>query len=648
MLLELQTRLSERIRATVRQTFDVELKDVAFQYPPKVELGDLALTAPFDLARSLKRKPREIGEQLAAALPNGEVRRAEVAGGGYVNLFLERDAFARELHAALSEGRRPAPLPGTVIVEHTSINPNKAAHIGHLRNAVLGDSFVRVLRSRGHRVGIQNYIDDTGVQVADVVVGFRHLERKTLDDVKRIADRFDYYCWDLYARVGDFYATSPDNKKLQAATLHAIERGGSEDAELAAHVSARIVDCHLATMERLGIRYDLLAHESDILRLHFWDRAFELLQASGAIRKESEGKNAGCWVLTMETDAKDEDKIIVRSNGTVTYTGKDIAYQLWKLGKLDRDFRYRRHRVYPDGLVLWTSSSGAAEPGAPAFGHARSVYNVIDVGQSYPQRVVKAGVAALAGAPFADASHHLNYEKVVLSPATARALGYAVADDQAAVKVSGRKGLGVKADDLIDALEKKARAEIESRDSEGLRDAAEKDATARAIAVGALRYFLLRYGRNKIITFDMDEALAFVGETGPYIQNSIVRARNIFAKLRAEGHDVAGLLSRARALALDPLLHGEEGDEAWALLLLMARGEEVLEQVVASEEVASLAKHTFAVAQAFHAYYQKPKYSLLHAASDEHRAFRVLIVDAFVREMESLADLLGIPVPERM
>jgi arginyl-tRNA synthetase len=648
MLLDLQSRLSEKIRAAVRRTFDVDLGPVAFQYPPNVALGDLALTAPFDLAKSLKRKPREIGEQLAKALPNGDVRRAEVAGGGYVNLFLDRGAFALALHASLQEGRRPAPVTGPVIVEHTSINPNKAAHIGHVRNAVLGDTFVRVLKNRGRQVGVQNYIDDTGVQVADVVVGFRHIEKKSLDDVRAIPGKFDYYCWDLYARVGDFYAVGPENKALQGETLHAIERGGTADAELAAYVAARIVDCHLTTMERLGIRYDLLARESDILRLHFWQRAFELLKASGAIRLESEGKNAGCWVLTMETDAKDEDKIIVRSNGTVTYTGKDIAYQLWKLGKLDRDFHYRKHRAFPDGHVLWTSTSGDGEPGAPVFGHARAVYNVIDVGQSYPQRVVKAGVAALAGPDFAEASHHLNYEKVVLSPATAKTLGYAVAGDGAAVKVSGRKGLGVKADDLIDALQSKARAEIEARDEHGQRDAGEKDQTARAIAVGALRYFLLKFGRNKIITFDLDEALAFVGETGPYVQNSIVRARNIFAKLEAEGHPVARLLERARALPLDAMLHGEEGDEAWALLLLMARSEDVLEQVVATAEVALLPRHTFAIAQAFHAYYQKPKYSLLHAESEDARAFRTLLVDGFVRQMEALAALLGIPVPERM
>ena len=650
MILETQQGLAAAVREAVQSTFGVEIEAVAFQYPPRVELGDLALTAPFDLAKALRRKPRDIAERLAQELASRPgVRKAEVAGGGYVNLFLDRAPFACRLHEALASAA-PAPRrPGHVIVEHTSINPNKAAHIGHLRNACLGDTFVRLLRHRAFDVGVQNYIDDTGVQVADVVVGFQHIERKTLADVERIDGRLDYYCWDLYARVGDFYAADPARKKLQAEALHAIEEGGNETARLAEHVAARIVACHLATMERLGIRYDLLAHESDILRLHFWNRAFELLKEGGAIRLETDGKNAGCWVLPMgEGDAAaiDEDKIIVRSNGTVTYTGKDIAYQLWKLGRLDRDFRYRLYRRDPDGHALWTTTSGEGEAGAPPFGHAKAVYNVIDVGQSYPQRVVKAGVAALGHADEAEGSHHLAYEKVVLSPATARALGYEVSEDETAVKVSGRKGLGVKADDLVDALVAKARAEVDARDPE--RDAAFRDATAEAVATGALRYFMLRFSRTRIITFDMEEALAFTGETGPYLQNAVVRARNIFGKLEAEGHGVKTLLDRSRRLDLGAFLSGEEGDEVWSLVLLMARTEEVAELAIRAEDVALAAKHAFAVAQAFHSYYQKPKYSLLHAESDDLRACRTLVVDAFVRQMEALLGLLGIPVPERM
>src|SRR5262245_53019923 len=316
MILDIHSQLGQAVRAAARAAFDADLAAVSFQYPPRAELGDLALTAPFDLAKTLRRKPREIAERLARELATaGGVRRAEVAGGGYVNLFLDRSACARELHALLRAPRPAAPVPGPVLVDHTSINPNKAAHIGHLRNATLGDTFVGILRHRGRQVGVQNYIDDTGVQVADVVVGFLHLEKLGFAEVEALTrrPRFDYHCWDLYARVGDFYAADPKNRSLQSETLHAVEAGGNDVARLAALVAASIVDCHLATMERLGIRYDLLAHESDILRLHFWNRAFLLLRQAGAIRLESEGKNKGCWVLAMEGDAETPDGRRLRS-----------------------------------------------------------------------------------------------------------------------------------------------------------------------------------------------------------------------------------------------------------------------------------------------------------------------------------------------
>ena len=460
-----------------------------------------------------------------------------------------------------------------------------------------------------------------------------------------LGGRFDYYCWDLYARVGDFYAADPARKKLQAETLHAIEAAATKRRGLAEHVAARIVDCHLATMERLGIRYELLAHESDILRLHFWDRAFELLKQAGAIRLESEGKNAGCWVLSME-EGEEDDKIIVRSNGTVTYTGKDIAYQLWKLGQA----RPRLPLSAPPHLrrrprALDHAPAATGEPGAPAFGHADAVYNVIDVGQSYPQRVVKAGVAALGHAEGAAASHHLAYEKVVLSPATARALGYDVTAEETSVKVSGRKGLGVKADDLIDALVAKARHEIVTRDPERTADAPRR--RPRAIATGALRYFLLKFGRTKIITFDMEEALAFTGETGPYIQNGVVRARSISAEAGGRRDTRARRCGAARRSARPGrrCSRATRATRCGRCCVLMARSEEIVEQTVQSQEVALLAKHVFTVAQAFHSYYQNAKYSVLRAESDERRAFRALVVDLFLRQMAELTDAARHPGP---
>ena len=620
MILELQQRLSTAVRAAVRAAYDADVPAVNFEYPPRLELGDLALTVPFDLAKVVRRPPREIAQRLAAELAAAPgIRRVEVAGAGYLNLFLSRGPVARELREHLRQPAAPPAVPGRVIVEHTSINPNKAAHIGHLRNATLGDTFVNVLRHRGHDVGHPElHRRHRACRSRTWSSGFLYLEGKTLAEVERIPGRFDYYCWDLYARVGDFYAAYPANKARQAEVLHAIEQGGNDTARMAAYIAGRIVDCHLATMERLGIRYDLLAHESDILRLHFWDRAFELLKQSGAIRLETEGKNAGCWVLRHgRARLQDEDKIIVRSNGVVTYTGKDIAYQLWKLGLLDRDFRYRRHRTYPDGHVLWSSTSTDGEAGAPGLRpRARRLQRDRRRPVLSPAR--GQGRRGRAGAPGGGGGQ----------PPPGLREGGPLAGDRPRARLRGlrgrRRGEGLGPQGAGGQGRRPARraggqgagGDRGPRPRAGRRGAA--SATARDIATGALRYFLLKYGRTKIITFDMEEALAFTGETGPYVQNGVVRARNIFAKLEAEGARRRRGCWRAPArLDLDALLTGEEGDEVWALLMLMARTDEVAEQAVRAEEVALVAKHAFAVAQAFHSYYQKPRYSVLHAESED-------------------------------
>ncbi len=469
--------------------------------------------------------------------------------------------------SSLAAELSPLPDRPKKMVEHTSINPNKAAHIGHVRNAVLGDTFVRILQAAGERVEVQNYIDNTGVQVADVVVGFMHIEKMNLDDIKALDSSlpperpFDYYCWDLYTQVGLFYRDgdpksdpNPERLKLRTDVLHALEEGNSSTAELADYVATRNVEQILDTMERLEIRYDLLARESDILHLHFWDRAFELMKAAGVLRLETEGKHAGCWVMPFEshtgTDEHESDKIIVRSNGTVTYTGKDIAYQLWKLGHLGLDFNYKPFRAYPDGHVAWVTttepnSETLPEVPRPDFGSGVKVYNVIDSRQAYPQEIVARGVAAIVPEVGADASTHLGYEMVALSPAACEELGMELSEADRArpfVEMSGRKGLGVKADDLIDRLEADAFREVAARHPE--LSVEEQQATAHQIAVGALRYFLLKFTRNSVIAFDFKEALSFEGETGPYCQYAAVRANSIFRKL---GDEAAACRSRQLA-----------------------------------------------------------------------------------------------------
>jgi arginyl-tRNA synthetase len=558
------------------------------------------------------------------------------------------------------------------MVEHTSINPNKAAHIGHVRNAVLGDTFVRILKAAGDRVEVQNYIDNTGVQVADVVVGFLHIENKDLSEIKALDASlskdypFDYYCWDLYTKVGLFYRDgdvsgqmNPEKLKLRNEVLHALEEGSGPIAELADYVATRNVECILDTMERLGIRYDLLARESDILHLHFWIRAFELMKDKGVIRYETEGRHAGCWVMPFEshtgTDEHESDKIIVRSNGTVTYTGKDIAYQLWKLGKLGLDFHYKVARNYPDGQTLWTTKTEPEEPGTerPRFGGGIRVYNVIDSRQSYPQEIVARGVAAVVPEVGEDASVHFSYEMVALSPAACEALGIELSDEDRTrpyIEMSGRKGLGVKADDLISQLEAGALIEVEKRNPELSED--EKRATAHEVAVAALRYFLLKFTRNTVIAFDFKEALLFEGETGPYCQYAAVRTNSIFRKLGNETVAAAETLMKevagdaALQARVAEVLSGESGTDIWSLLMLTQQLEDVIAQCRNSAEPANLAKYTFSLAKAFSRFYHDHR---ILAEPDEVRRGVLIAVTQIVRtKLTAALGILGINVPEKM
>jgi arginyl-tRNA synthetase len=657
MMLTVERQIQEAVAATARRQFGLaELPVFAVEVPPSRALGDLAVTLAFQLARTLRKPPRAIAQELASALgPLPGVARLDVAPNGYLNLYLDRPAFVLERTV------RPAPAPtatagGKTIVEHTAINPNKAAHVGHLRNAVLGDTLVRVLRFRGTPVEVQNYIDDTGVQVADVVVGFRELEHRRLDEVRELAatTRFDYYCWDLYSRVTDWYEAGRDRLAVRAAALHDLEQGGNDVAAMGAVIVERIVAAHLRTMSRLNVEYDLLTHEGDILRLQFWARAFEILKASGAVFLQTSGRLAGCWVMKIdeagdepaEGDDESREKVIVRSNGVVTYVGKDIANQFWKFGLLGHDFRYRLYGTQADGRALWSTTSGENEAGAPAFGRAERIYNVIDSRQMYLQALLVQALRTLGHPAEADNSIHFAYEMVALSHATARELGYesGAGDEEGQkpfVEVSGRKGLGVKIDDLLDLLITKASAEVSTRNPE-LGDA-ERTRVATQIAVAAIRYFMLKFSRGKLIVFDIEEALSFEGETGPYLQYAVVRANNIFLKLRErEGTTEATLLS-----ALDASRAGElDEDDLWSLILESARLDEVVEQAVRSLEFSVLAKYAFGLAQAFNAFYHR--YPILNEEDADRKRWRAAGVSYFRSQLTRALDLMGIEVPSRM
>ncbi|MFN2414840.1 MAG: arginine--tRNA ligase [Pyrinomonadaceae bacterium] len=682
-LIELQQSLRERVRSAAAARFGVELEQVPSEVPPRIELGDLAFPVAFEMAKRIKqatgekRNPRAIAEELRAELESAEgVARVEVAGAGYLNLFYDR----ARLLAGLSQ-TAPADAPAgddarpKRMVEHTSVNPNKAAHIGHLRNSVIGDTFVRILRATGERVEVHNYIDNTGVQVADVVVGFIHLEGMSLAGVRALDASlkedypFDYYCWDLYARVGLFYRggdpdakEDPERLKLRVETLHALEEGGNPTAELADYVATRVVHCQLDTMARLGIRYDLLPRESEVL--HFlWSHAFERMKESGAIHFQTGGKNSGCWVMPMEThegsDEFEADKVIVRSNGTITYTGKDIAYQLWKLGQVDLNFYFKPFRADADGRAVWTTTSDPAQAAghAPHFGRGSTVYNVIDARQAYPQEVVKRGVAAVAPQVGENSSVHLSYGMVTLSPAAAEELGLELSAEEKTrpfVEMSGRRGLGVKADDFVDTLEANALREVRERHPDVPLEGQQR--SAHSLAVGALRYFLMKWTRNSVIVFDFKEALSTKGEAGPYCQYAAVRANSIFRKLpdgemETAQRLVAGVAAGESGEAAERVrrvFDGEVGGEIWALVTLAARLPEVFAQAASFAEPSHLAKYTFQLAQAFNFFYNRDENRILEESDAPRRAVLVYVTDFVRRQLTDALATLGIEVPERM
>ncbi|HEX3555470.1 MAG TPA: arginine--tRNA ligase [Thermoanaerobaculia bacterium] len=639
MWTELKNRLSAELAATIQERFGVAHQPV-LEVPPRRELGDLSSPAGMQLARILKRNPRAIAEELAGALRRpAAVRDVQVQGAGFLNFFLDRRAFtAAFLDAPLLEGGLRT---GKVVIEHTNINPNKAAHIGHLRNAVLGDVLGRSLKSLGYPVEIQNYIDDTGVQLADVVVGFIDLRGLSLAQVAALPEPFDFYCWDLYSEVGRWLAADPERQRLRRETLHEMETARGPRAEMSVLVARRIVARHLATMRRIDVSYDLLTHESDILGHQFFEQAFGLLKQTGAVHLEKEGKNAGCWVMPLSqaeefAGLEDPDKVIVRSDGTVTYVGKDIAYQLWKFGLLGRDFGYR---FWPEEGV-WETTRGGVE-GHPVFGHAWRVFNVIDTRQSYLQKIVRAGLQALGHEAEAGRSVHFAYEMVALSPATARLLGYldeADGEDKV-LEMSGRKGIGVKADDLMDQLIVRARDEVLKRNrdlGEG-----ELDVLSRQIATAALRFFMAKATNNRVIAFDFDEAVSFEGETGPYLQYSLVRANNIRRRLGQEG-----LPADVFADEVSGLPHELWSEDLWDLILQVAQIGETVEKATETLELSLIARHALDVAQHFNTLYHR--HPILQEKDPQVRAVRLAAVQVFRRGLETLGELLGIPVPEKM
>jgi arginyl-tRNA synthetase len=582
-------------------------------------VGDFSSPLAFRLAKAIHRAPREIAQELAARLRESHLphcAEVNVSGGGYVNLRVDFASYAPEVIAeALGRGSVVAPDPDAgakVVVEHTATNPNKAAHVGHLRNACIGDTMARILRARGHLVEVQNYIDDTGVQVADVLVGIRNLGLGA-----ESGESFDRFCSRAYVEVCRRYETEPELLELRRTTLREIEARRGEVAEAAKDLTSKIVNAHLKTMARAGIAYDLLTWESDIIELGFLRHAIDLMRGRGVIQKVERGRLQGCWVLPLEEaqeSAATEDgdaKVLLKSDGLATYTAKDIAYHLWKFGLLGLDFHYRQWS--PEGPATSTADPQQATLDPARFGHANRVVNVIDQRQSAPQKVVREALRRLGFPVQAEALQHLAYEVVALSPGAALALGVDTSSGKSMYALSGRQGIEIGADDLLD----EAQRQVESK--------AHDPGAAAQLASSAVRYYLLRFGLNSIINFDFGEALRTSGDTGVYLQYAHARA--------------CGVLNRVAPLPL-PTVAGELSSHEQELIKVLAAFPRAVASAAEALSPSVLAAYAFQLATSFNDVYEHTE-RLYREQDPAVRGFRRGLVDAARATLAQALELLG-------
>ncbi|HEX2184145.1 MAG TPA: arginine--tRNA ligase, partial [Chloroflexota bacterium] len=548
------------------------------------------------------------------------IARSEVAPPGHLNLFMDWSRWASSGRAWTAPDA-PDRARVKVLIEHTSINPNKAAHVGHLRNACIGDTLCRLFRRLGYSVEVCNYVDDLGNQVADTVVGLLHLP---LEGSYR---RFGDFCWDVYAGVNAAYQAGRLAPERRQEVLEAVEAGRGNVAWIAAVMTERLVREHLEDMAEFGVTYDLLVWERDIIRQGFWKVAFARLRESPLLQLETEGKYAGCWVLKQpgsDSEAAgaahgegfNPDKVLVRSNGLPTYTAKDIAYHLWEFGRLGADFRYRKFAEW-----VWSSAeSGEARP----FGRADRVLNVVDRRQEYVLEMVRLALQTLGLEDAAANLHHVRYGVVTLTPPTAARLGVDVSDGRSTYPMAGRQGIGIKVSDLLEHMTATVDAQRPRR--EGI--------SSREVAAGAIRYHLLRFNLMTEIALDLDQAADLHGNSGVYLMYQHARA----AKIRRD----AGAAAPGEAA---PPFPGQPLDCERLLLRHLASWPETLEQAAAELNVTLLAGYAYDLAWLFSRFYEEAP---VLSAAEPLRSFRLWLVS---RCQETLADALqviGLPAPDAM
>ncbi|PTY80650.1 arginine--tRNA ligase [Heyndrickxia sporothermodurans] len=596
--------------------YNEDLK-ISVEQPSHLEHGDYSTNIAMQLAKVLRKAPIQIAGMLKNKLEQDGylknlVNKIEVAPPGFINMYIDWNQWSqRDFTFPLNNGEK-------VVIEHTSINPNKSAHIGHLRNSCIGDSLVRLLKRAGYKVEVHNYIDDLGNQLADTVVGILNIP------YKKEHSRFGDFCWDIYSTVNKQYEKNPSLLEQRTNVLHSLEEGNENLSWVGLLVVDRIVREHIEEMNEFDIHYDLLVWESNIVREGFLTAAFNLLKQTEHFHQETSGKLKGCWVLkqptTVAEDTESEhsmDKVLVRSNGILTYTAKDIAYHLWKFGLLEKDFMYKR---FTEGL--WTTSMNGTDA---SFGQADFVINVIDHRQEYPQAMVKQALEILGYTKQAEKLRHVSYGVVSLSPAAAKELGLDTTDGKASYAMSGRQGIGIKISDLVDLME--GIIENKRSDKSGL--------SSRTIAVASIRYYLLRFSLLTEVVFDIQQATEVTGNTGVYLMYSHARAVSILSKAEVDLY--------SEQLVPDKINQMDKAE--YALLRHIATWQDTLYTAVKELSPHRICTYAHELATLFNNFYAACP---IIKADNDKKAFRLWLTLKFKETIGDALTVLGLPTPNRM
>jgi arginyl-tRNA synthetase len=609
---------------------DLFVSDISFLVEPaKPGFGDASSNIPFLLAKKLKKNPKEIGDMLSEHYMKSThtlVSKVESHPSGYLNFFADWKKLTQlilsesdlDTFGSVNLGRN-----STIVVEHTSVNPNKALHIGHIRNVVVGDTVARILEKSNYKVNILNYVDDSGLQVADIIVGFRHFGFAQQPPEGK---KFDQYCGDdVYVKTTEKYEADPSLEEIRKSTLQELEDGNSETAQFADIITRKVLENQLETCWNLGVSYDCLNFESQIIRSGLWSDIFEKLKEMNLVEFENGGKNAGCWVIRGENN--DEDKVIVRSNGTATYIAKDIPYAAWKLGLLKDPFNYKKYeKIQPGIRILWqTTLADSSDPQQNFSGE--KVITVIDSRQARLQEIITMLMSKFKSVE--NTYVHLAYESVTLSPATAQTLGLNTDGKQA--QMSGRKGLYVNADSVYDLLKNKTIEETKKRHPEML--ASEIEKIAHHVSVGTLRYEMIKQDLDKIIAFDLTKSLSLEGDTAPYIQYAHARASRIIEKS-----------TRIPSIDIDFSLLSDKSE----LELIKTIGLFDIHVMNAAKNLSPkvMAKYCHDLAVAFNSFYEHLK--VLDLGDEKLENSRLCLVNSFKQTLVKALELLGITAPDRM